>query len=133
MASVIRSPWMHRRDSISFRSSFSTSSHLTGFIQGLRNRQMIIRLDAVEERPVNALIAGQLRVKRRRQNITLANKYRLAVDPREALDVGAHPSDFRRPYEDRLERASRDCCLNVAGEAIDLAAVGVPLNRDIDQ
>src|SRR6266550_3683885 len=93
---------------------------------------MALLPNQVKEALVDARVVGQLRVERGDDEASLAQQHRLAVELREHLDPRPDLTNAGRADEDAGQR------LTVAGEhkigleARDLAAVGVPVDLDVD-
>src|SRR2546430_4624933 len=86
-----------------------------------------------EEQLVHARILRQLGVERRHEDATVAHQHRLAPVLREHLDVLPHGTDPRRPDEDAAQRLGLPFEPKIRFEACDLAAVGVPVDLEVDE
>ena len=82
---------------------------------------------------MHARVVGQLRMERRDEEAPVAQQHRLAVQLGEHLDVRPELGDPRRADEDPAQRLVLAVERQVGLEARDLAAVGVPVDRQVDQ
>src|SRR5437870_4704397 len=88
--------------------------------------------DKFEEALVDAGVVRQLRVERGDDEAPLAQQHRLAVELREHLDLRPDLADARRADEDAAEGLIVAGEREIGLEARDLAAVGVPVDLDVD-
>src|SRR2546421_5336419 len=87
----------------------------------------------VEEQLVHARIVRELRVERRDEDPPLAREDGPAVVLGQHLDFGARVLDPRRTDEDAAQRLVLARQRQIGLEARDLAAVGVPAHRHVDE
>src|SRR5437588_1341798 len=90
-------------------------------------------LDTIQEQLVHPRIVGQLGVERGDEDATVAQQHRLAVPLRQNFDVLPGLPHSRRADEDSVERFVLAGEPQVGLEARDLAAVRVPLYRQVDK
>jgi len=88
--------------------------------------------DGLDEKQVDAAVAGELGMEGGGQDTALANKDGEAVALGEYLDAGADFDDARGADEDHLQRASGQSCFGGNNGGVDLAAVGVALDDGIE-
>src|SRR5215216_5965988 len=87
----------------------------------------------LQEPLVHARVARQLGMERRDEEPPLAQKHRLAVQLREHLDARPDGAHAWRPDEDAAQRLLLAAQLQVRLETRYLAAVGVPLDLEVDE
>src|SRR4029450_6593249 len=86
-----------------------------------------------EKALVDARVVGQLRMERGDDKTSLAQKDGLAVELRQHLDLGPDVADARRADETPPQRLAVAGEGEIGLEARDLAAVGVPVDLDVDR
>src|ERR1700741_4877714 len=86
--------------------------------------------DQFEEGAVDTCIIGEFRMEGRGHDIALAHRHRVVVFLGDYFNSPAHALDFGSPNEDHLRGRSGENAL--ADTAIDLPAVGVAANADIE-
>src|SRR2546423_8647534 len=87
----------------------------------------------LEEELVDAGVVGELRVERRDENASRAREHRPAFVHGQHLDLRPRLLDPRRADEDAVQRLVLAGEVEVGLEALDLAPVGVPTHRDVDE
>src|SRR5215213_8429593 len=90
-------------------------------------------LHELQEPFVHASVVGQLRVERRDDEAAVAKQHRFPVQLRQHLDIGPRVAEPWRADEDAPQRLVVAWNFQVRLEARDLPAVGVAVDRDVDE
>lgn len=85
----------------------------------------------IYEQLMNATIFGKFGMEGRRHPRALANQDREAIPFGQHLNPFAHSADPRCTDVHHLQRSTRKFCLLQANSAIDLAAIGIAFDADI--
>ncbi len=88
--------------------------------------------DEVEEELVDAGVAAEFGVEGGGEDVAFADEDREVVAGGEGFDLRASASDARGADEDHLERAAGEFCRFGKDGGVDLAAVGVALDGDVE-
>src|SRR5438132_8198296 len=94
---------------------------------------MALLPDKFEEALVDTRIVGQFRVEGGDDEASLTQEHGLAVELREHFDLRPHLADARCADEDPAEGLTVAGEREIGLEARDLAAVGVPVDLDVDR
>jgi hypothetical protein len=88
--------------------------------------------DEVQEELVDAEVGAEFGVEGGGEEMAFADQDGKAVTAGQGFNLRAGVGDARGADEDHLERAALECCRDGEDAGVDLAAVGVALDRDVE-
>src|SRR5262249_48159290 len=115
-----------RRTAISFATADAPAS------RGARCDLRCAERPPVEPAADDAVVVGELRMERRAPAVCMADEDRIAAHRREHLDVAADAGDARGADEDRGQAGKGGTLVDDAAERVELRAVGVPFDVDVE-